>query len=328
MAEAYEKIGNSTLLRTWGNNPPVGNVVVPPSTLFETGWVGGQEPPAEWMNYVDQQLGEKINHLLQNGGSKWNNTTAYLVGNVVQHSNSVWLCLVNNTNSAPTDVNTNWSKVLTFGTLPAYPTLNSLLPSQTGNAGKLLTTDGTDASWANVPFASVNYDGTTAANLTGTFTRTGNTVTVNVTGHGHLVGHGIYLTSGALNEWARVATVINANSFTFTSATSGTIGSTACTLNRRSIRKAVNVSNVVYGTDAGFYIVNMTTSAPDTNYVLSLTGSTQPPTYYPRTIAISECSNIDANGGARGVNRFAVSTTDNNSDTGDNPQIVTVAVFA
>jgi hypothetical protein len=113
MAEAYQKIGDSTLLRTWGNNPPVGNVVVPPSTLFETGWVGGQEPPAEWMNYVDQQLGEKINHVLQNGGSKWNNTTAYLVGNVVQHSNSVWLCLVNNTNSAPTDVNTNWTKVTT-----------------------------------------------------------------------------------------------------------------------------------------------------------------------------------------------------------------------
>jgi hypothetical protein len=327
MAEAYQKIGDSTLLRTWGNNPPVGNVVVPPSTLFETGWVGGQEPPAEWMNYVDQQLGEKINHVLQNGGSKWNNTTAFLVGNVVQHSNSVWLCLVNNTNSAPTDVNTNWSKVLTFGTLPAYPTLNSLLPSQTGNAGKLLTTDGTNASWANVPnvpFATVNFDGTTAANVTGTFTRTGNTATVNVTGHGHLVGHGIYLTSGALNEWARVATVIDTNSFTFTSATSGTIASTACTLNRRSIRKAVNVSNVVYGTSAGFYIVNMTTSAPDTNYVFNATANAEG--NYPLGLYACEMSSEPACNG-RGVNRFAVYTGDSNTDTGINSNIINVAVF-
>jgi hypothetical protein len=274
MAEAYEKIGNSTLLRTWGNNPPVGNVVVPPSTLFETGWVGGQEPPAEWMNYVDQQLGEKINHVLQNGGSKWNNTTAYLVGNLVQHSNSVWLCLVNNTNSAPTDVNTNWSKVLTFGTLPAYPTLNSLLPSQTGNAGKLLTTDGTNASWGNVPFASVNFDGTTAANVTGTFTRTGNIITVNVTGHGHLVGHGIYFVgAGVTSNFYTVASVIDANTFTFDSGVSGTIGSTACTLQRRSIRKSTNVQSVIYASP-GIFAVNFSAFASDANYNLAGTHST------------------------------------------------------
>jgi hypothetical protein len=207
--------------------------------------------------------------VLQNGGSKWNNTTAYLVGNVVQHSNSVWLCLVNNTNSAPTDVNTNWSKVLTFGTLPAYPTLNSLLPSQTGNAGKLLTTDGTNASWANVPFAYVNFDASITANLTGTFTRTTNVVTANVTAHGHRVGDRIYLfSSGVLGEWGTVATVPDANSFTYISGTSGTIGSTAFTLQRRSIRKALNVHTVPYQETGGAYAVNFTTPAPDANYAL------------------------------------------------------------
>lgn len=266
-----------------------------------------------------------VTTLMQNGTSPWSSTRTYVAGNMVTRSNNLWRCLIGNTNSIPADGNANWDKMLSVSTPPSA---NSVLPSQTGNAGKVLTTNGTNTSWASVPFASVNFDGTTAANVTGTFTRTGNTVTVNVTGHGHLVGHGIYLTSGVLIEWARVATVIDANSFTFTSATSGTIGSTACTLNRRSIRKANNVQSVVYGIGAGLYIVNMTTSAPDTNYVLSLTGSTEPPQHYNRALVISECSNIDDNGGARGVNRFAVFTSDNNTDTGDNPQIVTVAVFA
>jgi hypothetical protein len=270
MAEAYQKIGDSTLLRTWGNNPPVGNVVVPPSTLFETGWVGGQEPPAEWMNYVDQQLGEKINHVLQNGGSKWNNTTAYLVGNVVQHSNSVWLCLVNNTNSAPTDVNTNWSKVLTFGTLPAYPTLNSLLPSQTGNSGKLLTTDGTNASWANVPFAYVNFDATTTANLTGTYTRTGTLVTASVTAHGHTTGHYIYAqhtTGGAVNGFYEV-TRVDADTFTYNTVASGAIASSNLTLPRRPRTKALNVANIPYNvSDTHLHMVNYVTPAPDADYL-------------------------------------------------------------
>jgi hypothetical protein len=201
------------------------------------------------------------------------------------------------------------------------------LPSQTGNANKVLTTNGTNASWGNVPFATVNFDGTTAANVTGTFTRTGTTVTVNVTGHGHLVGHGIYLSSGLGNEWARVATVIDANSFTFTSINTGTIPTTACTLSRRSIRKAVNVSNVSYDLSeaSGFYIVNMTTSAPDTNYILSSMGVNNG--NYANGGIISEMSTDPACNG-RGVNRFAVFTGDNNIDSPFNPSQVGLAVFA
>jgi hypothetical protein len=175
---------------------------------------------------------------------------------------------VNNTNSAPTDVNTNWTKVLTFGTLPAYPTLNSLLPSQTGNAGKLLTTDGTNASWGNVPFASVLFDSTTASNLTGTFTRTLAVVTANVTAHGHIVGHRIYFVgAGVTSGWYTVATVSDANTFTFDSGVSGGIGSTSCTLQRRSIRQSVNVQSVPYES-AGATAVNFTTTPADANYRL------------------------------------------------------------
>ena len=39
-------------------------------------------------------------------------------------------------------------------------TLNDLLPVQTGNAGKFLTTDGTTTSWASIAAGGLNYQGT------------------------------------------------------------------------------------------------------------------------------------------------------------------------
>lgn len=146
--------------------------------------------------------------------------------------------------------------------------------ARTDNSSNLIQGYFTDydfdkARFSLTAFATVNFDGTTAANLTGTFTRTGNTATVNVTGHGHLVGHRIYFASTPLNEWGTVATVIDANSFTYTSGTSGAIGSTACTLNRRSIRQAVNVQSVPYNPAlASDYTLNLATSYGSTNYLI------------------------------------------------------------
>ena len=40
--------------------------------------------------------------------------------------------------------------------------------------------------------AWVNFDGTTAANVSGTYSQSGTTVTVTLTNHGHKVGHVIY----------------------------------------------------------------------------------------------------------------------------------------
>ena len=46
--------------------------------------------------------------------------------------------------------------------------LNELLPSQTGNSGKYLTTNGTDTSWASVSAGSMVYPGAGVAVSTGT----------------------------------------------------------------------------------------------------------------------------------------------------------------
>lgn len=260
-------IGTSELTEVWGSDR-VGqgapSIVTPDLGTIEKGFITGKANSNDF-TYVSNELGKKINHILQNGVPAWNTTTAYVAGNVVSNEGAVWIATANNTNSDPSNTNANWRKL---ATVDLIPTLNSLLPSQTGNANKVLTTNGTNASWANVPFATVNFDGTTAANLTGTFTRTGNTVTVNVTGHGHIVGHRIYFASTPLNEWGTVATVIDANSFTYTSGTSGTISSTACTLQRRSIRQSINVQSVPYGVSISDYTVNLATSYGSTNYLI------------------------------------------------------------
>ena len=266
-------IGTSELIEVWGSDR-VGqgapSIVTPDLGTIEKGFITGLASSNDF-TYVPNELGKKINHILQNGVPSWNATTAYVAGNVVSNEGAVWIATANNTNSDPSDTNANWDKVLTVATPPS---LNSILPSQTGNSGRVLTTNGTNTSWANVPFATVNFDASVNSNLTGTFTRTGSTVTANVTAHGHQVGHRIYLfSSGVLGEWGTVATVPDANSFTYTSGTSGAIGSTAFTLQRRTIRKATNVHSVPYQETGGTYAINFTNASADANY--TLTGSCQ-----------------------------------------------------
>ncbi len=260
--------GDSLKIEVWGSDrvaQGASALVAPSQSTIEKGFVDGIANANDF-TWVPNILGGKINHCLQNGIATWNNTTAYVTGNMVTHSNKAWQCLVGNTNSTPADGNANWDKMLSVGTPPS---LNSVLPSQTGNSGKVLTTNGTNASWTNVPFAYVNFDASLTSNLTGTFTRTLAVVTANVTAHGHRVGDRIYLfSSGVLGEWGTVVTVPDANSFTYTSGTSGTIGSTACTLQRRSIRKALNVHSIAWESLGGTYAVNFITPAPDANYAL------------------------------------------------------------
>jgi len=119
--------------------------------------------------------------------------------------------------------------------------------------------------------AWVNFDGTTAADISGTYSRVGTTVTVTTTvDHGLIVGHKVYLdfTSGTAVDGAFLVTGITSS--TVFTVTHGTTGNTsgAVTLNRRLIRASGNVANVsTSGT--GQYAVNFTTALPDANYARS-----------------------------------------------------------
>lgn len=108
-------IGTSELTEVWGSDR-VGQgalpIVTPDLGTIEKGFVTGLASSNDF-TYVSNELGKKINHILQNGVPAWNATTAYVAGNVVSNEGSVWIATANNTNSDPSDTNGNWDKILT-----------------------------------------------------------------------------------------------------------------------------------------------------------------------------------------------------------------------
>lgn len=122
--------------------------------------------------------------------------------------------------------------------------------------------------------AWVNFNGTANTNLSGTYSQSGTTVTVTITGHGLSVGQRVNLdfTSGTATDQAReVATVANANTFTCTLTTSATTsGNVTVTLS--TIRDSGNVSSVS-DLGVGVYAINFATAAPHANYAVVGSGS-------------------------------------------------------
>lgn len=103
-----QEIADSKLLDTWGSG---GTKIEPDITKIIEGWQLGEQPPHEYMNWLQNTFGSKLNHILKNGVASWNNETEYLAGASVQHSGNVWICETTNTNSEPTGLNANWEKV-------------------------------------------------------------------------------------------------------------------------------------------------------------------------------------------------------------------------
>ena len=119
--------------------------------------------------------------------------------------------------------------------------------------------------------AWVNFDGTSnSANLSGTYSQSGTTVTVTATAHGLVTGNSAYLdfTSGTAVDGDYEVTVTDADTFTVTQASRTTSGNV--TLRRNTIRGSGNVSSVS-DSGVGEYIINFTTAMPDVNYVVSAT---------------------------------------------------------
>ena len=109
-----QEIADSTLLDTWASS---GLIVEPDISKIIEGWQLGEQPPHEYMNWLQNTFGSKLNHILKNGVASWNNITPYLAGSSVQHNGNVWLCKATNTNSAPTDANANWKRIITVESL-------------------------------------------------------------------------------------------------------------------------------------------------------------------------------------------------------------------
>jgi hypothetical protein len=113
--------------------------------------------------------------------------------------------------------------------------------------------------------AWVNFNGT-LSNTTGTYTRSGNTITCTITAHGLTTGQTVNLdfTSGGATDGIYVATVTGVDTFTVQDIASGTITTSNVTMLSRMIRASGNISSITKNS-TGDYTVNFT-ALPDANY--------------------------------------------------------------
>jgi len=123
--------------------------------------------------------------------------------------------------------------------------------------------------------AWVNFNGTSAAHLSGTYDRTSpsTTLTVTATAHKLIVGSSVNLdftTGTGLDGIYTVVTVADANTFTITTVASTTTSGNV-TLLRNTIRASGNVTSIT-DNGTGDYTVNFTTAMPDANYAVNCSG--------------------------------------------------------
>lgn len=104
-----KQVGNSQLIDTWA---ATGAIVDPDVTKKDEGWQLGEQPPHEWMNWLHNTFGQKINHMLKNGVPDWDASTEYTDG-VVRHNGSIWVSVTTNTDSAPSESNAKWVRIAT-----------------------------------------------------------------------------------------------------------------------------------------------------------------------------------------------------------------------
>ncbi len=91
------------MIDVWASD---GLIVEPTLDKKENGWDLGEQPPHEYMNWLQNTFGEKLNHILQNGVPLWNAETDYLEGNIVQVDGIIYRAKTANNNSEPP--NNNW----------------------------------------------------------------------------------------------------------------------------------------------------------------------------------------------------------------------------
>jgi hypothetical protein len=121
--------------------------------------------------------------------------------------------------------------------------------------------------WRATPLigAKANFG---AQSLSGTYSRTGNLVTVTMTAHGMLTGQFASLdftTGGATDGWYQV-TVIDANSFTVVDSASGTTSGNVTRL--IWMRAGTNIASIVRNS-TGDYTINLTTAMADVFYSIA-----------------------------------------------------------
>lgn len=128
-----------------------GNVVAPDPSKISVGWLLGEKPPHEYMNWWQNLVTQRMNHVLSRGVPEWDSSISYTTGALAKSAGGlVYRALVNNTNQNPTSTPAVWLQVtenasaLASGTVPnarisgTYSNFTNISASGTITAGQLV----------------------------------------------------------------------------------------------------------------------------------------------------------------------------------------------
>jgi hypothetical protein len=173
------------------------------------------------------------------------------------------------------------------GAATANAAFNALAPSQTGNSGKYLTTDGTDTSWATNPLGTVtSVSGTAPVNVaTGTTTPV---ISLSTTGSGNVV-----LATGATQAHP---TISDYETFTPASAPSYAEGELWYDSTQKALTYFNDVTNnqVHIGQEVQLKVINNTGSSIANGTPVYVTGTSSGQSYPNIALAQANASNTSA----------------------------------
>lgn len=134
-----KEIGTSTLIDTWATT---GSIAEPTLTKKDQGWQLGEQPPHEWMNFLQNQFGKETNYLKQEGVPKWDTNNDYVIGSIVKYEDQLWRSKTAHSASAPYIGSVNWDLfsggclnadvTVTVGTGGDFATINDAIKYLSG----------------------------------------------------------------------------------------------------------------------------------------------------------------------------------------------------
>lgn len=228
----------ATPIRVWA---ATGAVTAPDDTKISLGWVLGEKPPHEYMNWWMNAIGSRMSYILETGMNEWNSSIAYSVGSLVRRNGDIWVAASNNQNSAPPSG--NWVQItrnassINTGTLPearltgSYTKFANVTASGTVKGNRF---EGSGEGVTNLNASALSSGSVPNERLTGTYNNIAHiSVSGNIAVGGQFSGSGAGLTS--LPAGNLTGTVANARM-------SGDYGFANLNLSEQLKAKSINVN--------------------------------------------------------------------------------------
>jgi hypothetical protein len=122
-----KEIGNSGLIDTWA---ATGSKTEPADDKKNSGYAAGERPAAQQFNWLLNDLGKKVNHILKNGIPDWNVGTEYDENDFVSYGGFIWRAVNENTGDEPPS--SSWESI---AGLPALGSADTVLQVNAGGDG-------------------------------------------------------------------------------------------------------------------------------------------------------------------------------------------------